>query len=210
MGKRIKWTPELDARLVALWPNLMLSEISREMGITEKVVNARRRHLDLPDNVVRFVRFGRVWSVADDKLLTSMWGRYALAHVAATIGCSTTAVTARRIKMGLLSTKRLWQLEPSKAQWIDAATRCAEAVGVAPANVMAGVQDRKTALARWLAWEAMSKLPGVSVAGIGRVSGFHHTSVMYGLGRLAQGSTPFQTWMDTARTRRLQAGDARG
>ena len=82
--------------------------------------------------------------------------------------------------------EKTWRTQPSKRTWIQIATQEAEREGVSPVAVMAGVRHGPITRARWRAWERLKREnPSYSLAGIGRVTGFHHTTVMFGLMRLA-------------------------
>lgn len=77
-------------------------------------------------------------------------------------------------------------VEPSKALWRSVATDEAAKAGLDPEDVLDGYKGHRAARARWCAWRRILDDPeGYSAAGVGRVSGWSHTDVIYGMRRLA-------------------------
>ena len=71
---------------------------------------------------------------------------------------------------------------PPREVWIEAATQEARRSRVQPSLVMAGGLGDRVVRARWRAWRRVKDAdPGYSLAGIGRISGFHHTTVRYSI-----------------------------
>lgn len=103
------------------------------------------------------------------------------------IGRTTCAVLHKRNNMGLRSRapKPPPRRHPPKETWIALVTDESSALGVDPVPVLAGVPGELLSRIRWRAWRRAQSL-GFSVHGIGVVSGFDHTSVRYGISRLAQ------------------------
>ena len=84
---------------------------------------------------------------------------------------------------------------PSKRTWVRIVTEEAKAAGVDPVAVMAGSVRPGFAPVRWRAWRRLVDAPqGYSLAGIGKVSGFHWSAVMYGVHRLA-GVSPREIYL---------------
>lgn len=80
---------------------------------------------------------------------------------------------------------RMHKTEPSRESWIDAATGAAAAFGLRPSDVLGGKLGAKYAKARSIAWQAvLEAFPKVSVAGLARVSGYNHTSILSSIGTL--------------------------
>jgi hypothetical protein len=76
--------------------------------------------------------------------------------------------------------------QPSKRLWINTVTQEALAAGKSPVEVMAGTIRRGVTQVRWRAWcRLMSANEGYSMKGIANVSGFDHTSIRFGVARLA-------------------------
>jgi hypothetical protein len=74
--------------------------------------------------------------------------------------------------------------QPSARRWQVVATQEAVAAGLDPVKLMAGVITRGYPQARWRAWARLrAENPRYSLIGIGRVSGYHWASVIYGLRR---------------------------
>jgi hypothetical protein len=72
--------------------------------------------------------------------------------------------------------------EPDDFAWIMAAYKCARDFGVQPSLVIGDHwtrHDRNLIRARWTAWQlVLDTFPHVSAAGLGRVSGFDHTTIL--------------------------------
>lgn len=125
------------------------------------------------------------WSPAMDKQLAELWPSRSSNHIAKIMGLTYHSVWRRGTVLGLSKGPRTVMFEPSKEAWIRAATIHANAARVRPSDVMAGRCYRAACNARWLAWRDLATTyPGISIAGIGRISGFDHTSVLHGLKRL--------------------------
>lgn len=119
--------------------------------------------------------------------LRGLYGRFPVAQIARQMFLSPCRVTTQLRKMGLPMVKQGKLLEPSKAIWIEAASKHAVAAKVAPREVLAGSKSWPHVHARWKAWrEILETHPKLSLAGMGRVSGFDHTTIANGLDRLAQ------------------------
>ncbi len=76
--------------------------------------------------------------------------------------------------------------QPSQSHWQRVATQEAEAAGLDPVKLLAGVKTRGYPQARWRAWARLkAEDHRYSLIGIGRVSGFDHSSVHHGLNRIS-------------------------
>jgi hypothetical protein len=74
--------------------------------------------------------------------------------------------------------------EPPADAWIKIATQVAKDACIRPTLVLDGTKTIPVVRARWRAWRIIKDtFPETSLAGIGRVSGFHHTTVLYGIAR---------------------------
>jgi hypothetical protein len=77
--------------------------------------------------------------------------------------------------------------EPDLQLWITAATQEARNAKLRPCDVIGGVRTRQHVRARWRAWRTIiTDNPNVSVAGLGRVSGFDHTSILHSFARMKE------------------------
>lgn len=94
-------------------------------------------------------------------------------------------VWAKASDLKLPEPDRIRRNEPSREEWIAAATGAAKEARLRPGDVMAGCRLRAAVRARQKAWRhVLEAYPHVTVAGLARVSGFHWTSILHGLGRL--------------------------
>lgn len=74
---------------------------------------------------------------------------------------------------------------PPQEIWTAAATQAATEAGVPLAQVVGPFKNRKAATARWRAWKhVLDQNPQYSIAGLGRASGWDHSSIIWGLRRL--------------------------
>lgn len=75
--------------------------------------------------------------------------------------------------------------EPDEFAWIMAAHKAADQFGVRPAEVIGDFwtrHNKNLIRARWTAWQlVLDTFPHVSAAGLGRVSGFDHTTIIRGV-----------------------------
>lgn len=85
---------------------------------------------------------------------------------------------------------RTFRLAPPNRIWIAAARQAAQEANVPLKHVLGGSKSTKAATARWKAWASLIEAnPRYSIAGIARVSGWHHASVLYAMRRL-KGEAP--------------------
>lgn len=74
---------------------------------------------------------------------------------------------------------------PTDGEWIGAAMAEGELAGVNYKRILGGDRQAPVALARWKAFKRiLDEYPNYSVAGLARTSGYHHSTVMYGIRRL--------------------------
>jgi hypothetical protein len=79
--------------------------------------------------------------------------------------------------------------QPCAKTWTRVATEEAIASGVDPCAVLAGIKRRPLVDVRRRAWRRLKDAPqGYSLAGIGRVSGFNHATIIEGLRLLGEKS----------------------
>lgn len=96
-------------------------------------------------------------------------------------------VWSKASDLNLPDPDRIRRNEPSREEWVAAATRAAREAHLRPGDVMAGCRLRAAVRARQKAWRRILEAhPHVTVAGLARVSGFHWTSILHGLGRLSR------------------------
>lgn len=128
-----------------------------------------------------------IWTDDMDARLKELWPTHSLATISFALGLSVARVRRRAVNDLHLSAPTLDRLyQPSKQDWIKAATDQAIKAKVRPSDVMAGSRTRAISFARWRAWKAvLDENPHVSIAGVARISGFDHTSVLNGIARLA-------------------------
>lgn len=87
-------------------------------------------------------------------------------------------------KRGPGKTQRYRATQPPVSAWLSAAHAAARETLTKPSDVLAGSTKGRCALARRIAWQAvLDAFPDVSIAGLARVSGFDHTSILSSLGR---------------------------
>lgn len=74
---------------------------------------------------------------------------------------------------------------PSRTTWIATAATVAREEGIPVGAIVGGGQTKPVWRARWKAWKAvLDKNADYSVAGLARISGWHHTTILSGLRRL--------------------------
>ncbi len=126
-----------------------------------------------------------IWTDDMEAQLKAMWGCIMLKDISQAMGLSEERLRhrAKRLGLPLKPLRRLY--EPTKAVWIDKASIRARELRQAPREVLAGAKGKKPSLARWRAWkDVLDEFPCCSIAGVARISGFDHTSVLHGLRRL--------------------------
>ena len=82
----------------------------------------------------------------------------------------------RRCKMS-----KAQKVRPPKYVWLQYATEAAVAADIHPERVLTHCRDKASTRARWAAWAAILATGRYTVAGLAKVCGWHHTSILYGL-----------------------------
>lgn len=129
-----------------------------------------------------------IWTKEMDDYLLSLWERHPIDEIGRKMSLSRRSLWTRARQLGLnrdgFAARRN---QPTDQEWIAAATYRANEGGLKPHLVIAGVCRRQHAIARWKAWQdLMHGNPAYTLAGVGRATGFDHTSIRYGLGRLRE------------------------
>lgn len=126
------------------------------------------------------------WTPILDGAVRDLSGQYHLAEAARLIGLPPDQLRDRANKLGVSFLPVKEAREPTKGEWIHYATVAAAKAGLQPRVLLSGCRALRYAKARWEAWEALHKEhPEYSIAGIARVSGHHHVTVLKVLARLA-------------------------
>lgn len=130
------------------------------------------------------------WKVTEVRKLREMWPAHTVAEIFAEIGRSESAIRhmGLRLKLGppFYRKKNMApQFEPPASEWIRVATQCAILAGACPKRVISGERTGALSRVRWRAFRhLLDSNPNWSAAGLGRVSGFDHTSILRGMRRL--------------------------
>ena len=76
-------------------------------------------------------------------------------------------------------------VEPPAELWTSIAIEEAVRAFLPPNAVLNGDKRHRASLARWRAWKRLLDMPeNFTIAGVARVSGWDHTTILYGLKRL--------------------------
>lgn len=128
------------------------------------------------------------WMTSEDRIVREMWGKHSMREIARVLGRNQSTVFHNAARMGLPKIKTLRLGEPPADEWVEIATQHALEAGLSPGEFLAGCKLRRASKARWRAWRAiLDRDHRYSVAGVARVSGFDHTSVLHGLAQVAAG-----------------------
>lgn len=131
-----------------------------------------------------------------------LWGIYPATKIGRIMGLSPARVAGKAKRLELPDRPHRMLYEPRRADWIRVVSAHAKAQQLAPREVMAGRKFRPAVIARWRAFQQMlDEFPNMSMAGLGRVSGFDHTSILHGLRRI-NGKTAQETKHGKATGRR--------
>jgi hypothetical protein len=131
-----------------------------------------------------------VWTEAMEDKLVRLWGTMPRAAIARAMGLTDWRVKWKAEDMDLPMQPMKKSFEPLRSDWIAIATQKANEVKIPPGIVLAGAGGYAGVVARWRAWrEILDIHPQLSIAGVARVSGFDHTTILYGLRRL-NGASP--------------------
>jgi hypothetical protein len=132
-----------------------------------------------------------VWTPEMDAKLRSLWGKRTRRAIAKEMGLTEMRVRNRAWKLELPPSNPSAVRQPSKQEWIWEASLMAAKHGVTLSAILSGNRARGPAQARWEAFEAtLTRYPHCSIAGLGRISGFHHATILNGLRRLRAGIRP--------------------
>lgn len=186
-----EWTDAEEAFLTEAWgaeklSRIIATEMAERFGTlrTASAVVAHAKYVGLPNRhkklewsaaQLTIVERGVRCRAAPLRIFCVLSRRYGLFP-------SKSALRYQMIKAqaGLASGKYAQRYEPSKQEWIAAATLAAQEGRVSPSDVMAGVIRPNITAARWRAWKALLEAnPKLSVAGVARVSGFDHSSLLH-------------------------------
>lgn len=131
---------------------------------------------------------GMRWTPDQDAALRSVFAKgLSDIEIGARLGRTDHSILQRRKVLELYRTKTYVTRRMGKKTWIALATDAALAADLPLDDVLSRARGRKVTLARWQAWKA-GRAAGYCIAGIGAASGFHHTSVIFGLRRLDAGA----------------------
>lgn len=109
-----------------------------------------------------------------------------IGEAAAHLGILTSTLWDKGLSLGITFVPPKKAMQPEADVWIAAATKQANYLKVPLNQVLGYNPSRKASRARWKAWKAvLDSDPRYSIAGLARVSGFNHSSLMYGLSRLS-------------------------
>lgn len=131
------------------------------------------------------------WTAAMDAELKVLWPKYSQREVAQRMGLYISSVQLRAKRLFLpkrthihSNKRRRWQ--PSRA--VIEQAYAAQAGPAAPLNdMLVGSRRLSVSVARWRAFQTILRdHPEVSIAGLSRVAGFHHSSILHGLARLQE------------------------
>lgn len=90
---------------------------------------------------------------------------------------------------------KIVRFTPTEQEWLEVATQVATERGLRPSLLMGGKIDPAYTAARWAAWRALKdRSPAYTLAGVGRVSGYDHSSLVNAFRQMAvrTSSTPSQ------------------
>lgn len=125
------------------------------------------------------------WTPAKDDELAYLGSIHHMAAIARIMRMPVRLVADRAKLLGLRILTQEQASEPTKGEWIHAATLEAIAAHIAPIHILRGSKLRYHAHARWRAWRRLlDENPDYSVKGLSRVCGTDHSSILNGLWRL--------------------------
>ncbi len=79
-------------------------------------------------------------------------------------------------------------IAPSKSAWLKAVEMASYDAWILPEWILDGRRHKRVVRARWAAWRYLRDMnPNYSVAGMARTTGYDHTTILWGLKRLAEG-----------------------
>lgn len=156
-------------------------------------IAANIRKATIADAYTRDRAMGTIWSPELDKTIIELACLHHLAEACRIIGLGSAQVKRRAAKLGVTFLAHRQANEPTPGEWIHYATREAIRAGLKPKLVLGGYRRLPETKARWRAWQALHEAhPEYSIAGIARVSGHHHVTVLRVLEKLSSGLSAAQ------------------
>jgi len=128
-----------------------------------------------------------IWTPDRDAELRYLAQEVHLAGAARIMGLPVNSVwnRASRHKIKALSQKEAGT--PSIGEWTGAAIQEAQDAGLPPGAILGWKTRKAVCRARWKAWRRVLALsPEYSVKGLSRTCGWHHSTILSGLKRLAE------------------------
>lgn len=139
------------------------------------------------------------WTKEDIAYLEANWdGKPSAVLIAMGLGRTRGAVISKAEFLGITfpqpkpekisgPSDRALAFQPPESEWFRIASEQAVEAGVRPSLVMSADQKRCHCLPRWRAWyELYRSSPNYSIAGVARVAGAHHVSLLNGFKRLRE------------------------
>lgn len=125
------------------------------------------------------------WTEEKDTRLIALTTTHTCIAAAREMHISRKAMNGRAKALGFKFQPRSNTTEPSFEEWRTVALEAATEAGVCHMAVIRGDRNKAVCWARWRAWKKLMAMDdSYSLAGVGRVSGWDHTSVRFGLLRL--------------------------
>lgn len=124
----------------------------------------------------------KYWTKTEVRTLRELWPNHRPTDIGAIMGRSMKSVWAHAHRIGLTIATPRKRGQPPAEEWIRLATESAKEHGVHPDHVLSGKPSRRASWARWKAWQRiLDSNPRYSIAGVGRVSGHCHSTIIKGL-----------------------------
>jgi hypothetical protein len=120
------------------------------------------------------------WTEKEDAILRRLEGVAPPDEIGKLIGRTAAAVQQRRAKIGLAQSQA--NSNVSKRTYMELLTQVCTEAGKPLDLALRRSRKKESARLRWAAW-AILRARGVSLPNIGRVAGYHHTSVLNGVRR---------------------------
>lgn len=183
------WTPERVKRLEELWPTHSAGYIALILGppITRGAVNhkAESMLLEIPPHPRKKIPRTRYKLEPEDyMLLQACAATMSLRATARFMGMPQWVVTREAAKLNLRPLKANLRGEPKSADWMRIAAEEAQSAGLKPSVIVGHNKTRPVVQARWRALKRlMDENPHCSLAGVGRVVGCDHSSLIHMLRR---------------------------
>lgn len=127
------------------------------------------------------------WTDEMDLALLSMWNTHTQAEIGAVVGRTQKNVYMRSRALGLVPKPKAPRNTPTFEEWHAVASEVAQERGLKASALMGHCHLRRSTEARWEAWRRIKAAnPKYSLAGIGRASGFDHTSLVNAFRRMGE------------------------